>query len=849
MNPPRARDGEPDDPPSPQATDRADRGWRRGLRLDLLGIAIVCIVILVGYFEVPFEGRTFSTASQVAGVHGCGTPTGQCLHVTSNDPRVDPEASSVALEPWDQVTHRLLSQDQLPLWNPYQGIGMPLAANMQSAVFDPMLLPLHLHPTPLVADLTALVGLLLMGCGAYVAARVLGLGPMAAIMSGSVYGLSGWFFSYSNNQWFRIFLFLPLILACIERSIRTNHRLPVALLSVSIGAMVLVGMPEPMFIILVTAGIFSAVRLFVGDSAQTRPRTAARLLFGAGVGLAFAAPQLVLFHEYLPLSINAHANLGNAPPITDPVGVFLNWMMPKINAPSRGTINPTSGGTFSKYAFSRNWVGVGAVLLAGTAVLHPRALRRYAGWPLLAAGGVAAIQIYGGRLVAWTRFIPIYSQVNWSTFGTPVIALVAALLAGIGLQTLFDGKLVKARFAAVVAVVALLAIIIVIGIKRPVALGHDVSVLGGWPLGVLTAATVAAAIFVLAPRAATVLILFVVILEVVAVAPRGIYAPRQNPYPSESWTDFVHNNTKDGARILSPNGVLYPDTSSVYGLYDPRMLDALYVDRYWRYIKTFISVRIGDRWTAVGALESAPAVAGNSMFDLLGIRYVLYYATCDRAADFACVSSTAPPVSSQFQVVYQAGGVVVYENTDAAPRVFVVHDVHTVPNETAAIDYLKAGEPARFSNGVVDIERKNPRDMAVIEGQHDAVPRAQPCATNTDSARVVSYKANKVTVNVSASCAGLLVLSDEYYPGWTATVNGHTSSIYATDVALRGVSVPAGRSTVVFRYQPSSFKLGVVFLMLGILALVGLGATALWPFRRSGATWANLLTLRRARSS
>jgi hypothetical protein len=835
MNPLRVRDGEPDDTPAARRTDR-DRSWRRGLWLDLLGVTIVCIVILVGYFQVPFEGRTFSTASQIAGVQGCGTP-GQCRGLISGDPRGDPTASSVALEPWDQVTHRLLSDGQLPLWNPYQGIGMPLAANLQSAVFDPMLLPLHLHPTPLVADLTALFGLLLMGCGAYVAARVFGLGPIAATMSGSVYGLSGWFFVYSNNQWFRIFLFLPLILACIERSVRTDHRLPVALLSVSIAAMVLVGMPEPMFIILVAAGIFSAVRLFVGDQAQTRPRTAARLLFGAGVGLALAAPQLALFHEYVPLSFNTHANLGNTPPHTDPIGVFLNWMMPKINA--------TSGTT---YAYSRNWVGVGAVLLAGTAVLHPRALRRYAGWPLLATGGVVIVQIYGGRLVGWTRFLPVWSQVLWPVYGTPVIALVVALLAGVGLQTLLDGELVKARFAVAVAAVAVVALIFVIATHRPVALGHDVSVLGGWPLGILVAATVAAAILLLAPRAATLLILFVVILEVVAVAPRGIYEPRQSPYPSKSWINFVRDNTKDGSRIFSPDGVLYPDTSGVYGLYDPRMVDALYVDRYWRYIQTFLSAGIVDRFNAVALFESAPAVADNSMFDLLGIRYILYDTTCNRFADPTCVSPTAPAASPQFQIVYRADGVVVYKNTDAAPRAFLVHDVQAVPNETAALNFLKSGEP-HFSNKSVDVERKNPRQIAVIEGQHDPVPQSQPCATNTDSTRIESYQANKVTVSVSASCAGLLVLSDEYYPGWTATVNGHPSSIYPTDVALRGVSVPAGRSTVVFEYQPSSFKLGVVFLVLGILALIGLAATMFRPFRRRGAIWGSRLARRRPQSS
>ena len=93
----------------------------------------------------------------------------------------------------------------------------------------------------------------------------------------------------------------------------------------------------------------------------------------------------------------------------------------------------------------------------------------------------------------------------------------------------------------------------------------------------------------------------------------------------------------------------------------------------------------------------------------------------------------------------------------------------------------------------------------------------------------------------SDSCAGLLVLSDEYYPGWSATVNGHHADVYATDVALRGVLVPAGRSTVELHYRPAPLRDGLVLFAIGLIAIVltgvsGLRASRWWRRRHAPAS-------------
>jgi uncharacterized membrane protein YfhO len=88
-------------------------------------------------------------------------------------------------------------------------------------------------------------------------------------------------------------------------------------------------------------------------------------------------------------------------------------------------------------------------------------------------------------------------------------------------------------------------------------------------------------------------------------------------------------------------------------------------------------------------------------------------------------------------------------------------------------------------------------------------------------------KANRMALDVRAASRGLLVLSENYYPGWRAAVNGRPAEIYKVDGALRGVVVPPGSSRVTLDYAPASVYLG------GVLTLATfLGVAAAWFYGR-----------------
>ena len=85
----------------------------------------------------------------------------------------------------------------------------------------------------------------------------------------------------------------------------------------------------------------------------------------------------------------------------------------------------------------------------------------------------------------------------------------------------------------------------------------------------------------------------------------------------------------------------------------------------------------------------------------------------------------------------------------------------------------------------------------------------------------VSLKSEEIELDVTSSARGLLVVSDPWYPGWHATVNGKQQQVLHADHAFRGVMVPAGHSRVVFTYHDRQREFGLVLLPLTLVGLAG----------------------------
>ena len=89
------------------------------------------------------------------------------------------------------------------------------------------------------------------------------------------------------------------------------------------------------------------------------------------------------------------------------------------------------------------------------------------------------------------------------------------------------------------------------------------------------------------------------------------------------------------------------------------------------------------------------------------------------------------------------------------------------------------------------------------------------------TAEIVEYSPDRIDMNVKADGDALLFLSEIYYPGWKAYVDGLETKIYRADYLFRSIAVKRGEHSISFIYDPLSFRLGR-YISLGALVLCGI---------------------------
>jgi hypothetical protein len=204
-------------------------------------------------------------------------------------------------------------------------------------------------------------------------------------------------------------------------------------------------------------------------------------------------------------------------------------------------------------------------------------------------------------------------------------------------------------------------------------------------------------------------------------------------------------------------------------------------------------------------------------------RASLHDSSSGRSSPLAKTSAGAPTLdAARWRVEYDDGVAVVWRNTRAVSRAWLVSEAEAVDGEEA-LRRIRGEGAGEF----------DPRRTALLEVGAEELPRlpartAQGAATGT--ARVAEYEPNRIVVETDATAASVLVVSEIFYPGWEATVDGGRARIDLADYLLRAVAVPAGRHRVEMRYRAPAARNGAIISALAVALLAGL---SVWSRRRS----------------
>jgi hypothetical protein len=175
-------------------------------------------------------------------------------------------------------------------------------------------------------------------------------------------------------------------------------------------------------------------------------------------------------------------------------------------------------------------------------------------------------------------------------------------------------------------------------------------------------------------------------------------------------------------------------------------------------------------------------------------------------------------------------------NKDAYPRAWLVHFVR-VRNPVVELDPTPSSRADRVELMKNLVYKEDPfwrvpdrqvydlRSMAFVETDQPwelAGFVARAAVTSAESVAITRYEPQRVELIANLERPGLVVLADTFYPGWKLTIDGKPAPIYRTNRLMRGAAVKAGRHTLIYTYNPSSFRIGGIASITGLFILAAL---------------------------
>jgi len=111
----------------------------------------------------------------------------------------------------------------------------------------------------------------------------------------------------------------------------------------------------------------------------------------------------------------------------------------------------------------------------------------------------------------------------------------------------------------------------------------------------------------------------------------------------------------------------------------------------------------------------------------------------------------------------------------------------------------------------------------VIEGENINLPIEEECIQSQLSYSIIEENPLSMTLKVSISKDGWLMIGNSWYPGWKATIDGEKTEIYRGFSLFQVIRLPAGNHNVELQYKPLSVLIGLIISIAGLAFLIAIG--------------------------
>jgi hypothetical protein len=706
---------------------------------------------------------------------------------------------SVQFYPMYRYTLELVRQGELPLWNPHQFAGFPVVGNPQAGIFYPatwLAFGFALLGLP-IAQALALVILLHVWWAAWgmaVFARRYDLTLTGAFVAGVVYGMSGWMGArlYGGHYTMLIvFAWLPWFLAGWHQTLHAKTLRAVIPAAVTLGMAGLGGHPQTVLHIVLAGFVLWSVYHHQAGWRGWWQSLLRLTAIGMLAGL-FSAVILLPTAELTRLSDRTQTGLAFANTFAMPPAQLLTLGLPFLF----GTPKPDDLQTFywgvDFYQETHATVGLLPIIAL---MLALRLNDRRMTYPLTLAvlGVVLSLGTNGVLFAVLVRWIPGFALFRAPGRFLLLFVIAAALVVGLlltHLQTRPHDRRKAILAPALKAVpygvaVLLSAAILFAGWFASASHVEPMPVRAMWTANALMSSglvllAIWGVLWGLAGEKHTQTALILAVLLVTfdvwrATMPIAVTGDVSTQPLWQGAAAVFPTETSDRLRAYTdPNDFIpnAPNHASAYGFNNIEGYDPLELNAYSQLMR------------AVGDAHNNP---NNPVYRLLGVNIV---------------ASHTPREDDGWALMGILNDFFYYQREDAVPRAWVATDAILQPDDAIARQLIVSGEV-------------NPHETVILHEPFDC-----ELAAGTTNVDITNYRANQVTVQTNGD-GGVLVLSDQFYAGWQATLDGQPTEIRRAYTVLRAVCVPAGAHEVVFHYRPRSVQIGGIISIMTLLGLLG----------------------------
>ena len=694
--------------------------------------------------------------------------------------------------PWFHFDRQVLRTGKLPLWNPYQGCGVPHIANMQSALFYPLHIFVYLLSWKWGLFFLYFFKLYFVGLFIFLYLREIEISPQVAIMFsiGSMYMSFNLIYLYFPPT--NLAFFFPLAVWSIELIIKNKKQFkPYLLFCAGFVVSFLGGHPEWLFYSVFTLILYLLVRLYQVYGVHSLHEWLSilgKFFITLAIGILITSIQLLPFIIYFSLSSAylARATL-EQPVYTLPFYLLLFNILPTLSVSNVLALFSYVVGKYqSAVIFAYTGISTLFLGIAGIIVLNKDKIVRVFILILIVSLSV-------GFYIPFVHSLII--RIPGFTMGRNYYILMFAgwsllVIGSKALDNFIAGK-IKSR-SLILASLLMFGLIIILSLFFI----HDV-------FPTLTSAAHKVISYYLILSTAAALVLLIVTLWILKVKNRqllvlllGILIYAQTALPMI----FIEPAIKP--EYFYPKNKIFSMLRKEHG--QPFRVTALISNiqpiAYATNINTFYKIEDIRNYDSLGLNwynSIFPYIGQSDALNLTNVKYIIVKNGYD-LLNFTNI----------FQPIAEYNGFVLYKNLSTFNRAYMIYNYAVADSQQQALDLLHTYSGQL--NHVAIVFRKDLQGMTFTSNTQ-----------GTYKIAFIKYTPGYIKLSCTTSQPGLFFISDTYFPGWYARVDGKVTKIIRTDYAFQGLWLSQGTHTIELNYDPASFKYGALLSIIGILSLIG----------------------------